>query len=188
MRDDSDRTAKDVQLVQLLATLRVVETPEAHFEERFLYDFHERVACAAVVRPARYQFWEHLMQALTNFGGRRIAYGASTLGVGALAMGFFAIPGEENHPTVAGNALSRFDSSITTLTPGLTRDYDSCTSIRVVKAKNPFAHEASLVAQSGGAARNGNEYTSTATSEQDPWTTVSDAAADDFSAARLFAY
>lgn len=187
MREGSDRTTTDAQLTQLLATLRVTETPEADFEERFLYDFHERVACAAVVRPARYQLWEHLMQALANFGRRRIAFGASTLGVGALAMGFFAIPGEENHPTVAGAALSRFDSSITTLTPGLTRDYDNCTSIRVVKAKSPFAHEANLVANSGSGTMRGNAYTSSATTEQNPWS-VSAAEPDDFASASLFAY
>lgn len=187
MRDGSNRTMTDVQLTQLLATLRVAETPEADFEERFLYDFHERVACAVVVRPARYQLWEHLMQALTNFGRRRIAFGASTLGVGALAMGFFAIPGEENRPTVASAALSRFDSSITTLTPGLTRDYDNCTSIRVVKAKSPFAHEANLVANSGSGTTKGNAYTSSASTEQDPWS-VPAPEADAFSETRLFAY
>lgn len=171
MRKGSDSTANEEQLMQLLASLRVTETPEAGFEERFLYDFHERVAQAAVVRPARYQLWEHLMQALTNFGGRRLAYGASSLGIGAFAVAFFALPQEGPQSAVASAALNRFDSSITSLTPGLSRDFDNCTSIRVEKVKNPFAHESVLVANEGSrAATDGvNIYTSSVSAEANPW-------------------
>lgn len=147
-----------------------MQTPEADFEERFLYDFHERVACAAVCRPARMHLWEHLMQALANFGTRRLAYGASTLGVGVLAMGYVIMPGQETQPAgLAGAALSRFDSSISSLTPGLSRDYDSCTSIRVVKTKNPFAHESSLAARVSSPGENVNAYTSSTAREASAW-------------------
>lgn len=177
MREGSDRTAKEEQLLQLLASLRVEETPEAHFEERFLYDFRERVACAAVVRPARYQLWEHIMQALINFGGRRLAYGASSLGIGAFAVAFFALPQEGPHSPVAAAALNRFDNSITNLTPGLSRDFDSCTSIRVEKTKRPYAHESALAVSPGNAADNVNIYTSSTSAERDAWEAVEKALA-----------
>lgn len=171
MRKASDSTATEEQLTQLLATLRVETTREAEFEERFLYDFHERVAMAAVVRPARYQLWEHLMQALTNFGGRRLAYGASSLGIGALAVVLFAIPSEQpGETTVTQAALSHFDNGITRLTPGLSRDFDNCTSIRVEKKKRPFAHESSLATAAGSLSAIGvNSYTSSTSSNEDAW-------------------
>lgn len=169
MRKASDSTATEEQLTQLLATLRVETTREAEFEERFLYDFHERVAMAAVVRPARYQLWEHLMQALTNFGGRRLAYGASSLGIGAFAVAFFALPQDGPRSAVAAAALNRFDNSITTLTPGLSRDFERCTSIRVEKDKQPFAHESSLAVSAERVPQDVNIYTSSASRETNPW-------------------
>lgn len=169
MRKASDSTATEEQLAQLLATLRVETTREVGFEDRFLYDFHERVAQAAVVRPARYQLWEHLMQALTNFGGRRLAYGASSLGIGAFAVAFFALPQDGPRSAVAAAALNRLDNSITTLTPGLSRDFDNCTSIRVEKVRRPFAHESSLAVSVGRPAEDVNIYTSSAPSERDVW-------------------
>lgn len=169
MRKASDSTATEEQLTQLLATLRVETTREAEFEERFLYDFHERVALAAVVRPARYQLWEHLMQALTNFGGRRLAYGASSLGIGAFAVAFFALPQDGPRSAVAAAALNRLDNSITTLTPGLSRDFDNCTSIRVEKMKNLYAHESAFAVSTNSAARDINIYTSSAPAGKDLW-------------------
>lgn len=176
MRNASDSAATDEQLTQLLATLRVELTPEAGFEGRFLYDFHERVARDAVVRPARYQLWEHMMQALTNFGGRRLAYGASSLGIGALAVAFFALPQDGPRSAVAAAALNRLDNSITTLTPGLSRDFDSCTSIRVEKAKQPYAHESVLAASVQSHASAGvNVYTSSTATDADSWDSVMNA-------------
>lgn len=169
MQKASDSTATEEQLVQLLATLRVETTREVGFEDRFLYDFHERVAQAAVVRPARYQLWEHLMQALTNFGGRRLAYGASSLGIGAFAVAFFALPQDGPRSAVAAAALNRLDNSITTLTPGLSRDFDNCTTIRVEKAKNPFAHESSLAVSAERLTEDVNIYTSSTASASDTW-------------------
>ena len=83
-------------LVALLASLRVEPTPEADFEERFLYDFHDRVAREMVCCSARRRVWEHVVQLLTNFGRRRLVYGSSTLGVGVLAMGgYMVVPDSE---------------------------------------------------------------------------------------------
>lgn len=185
MRKASDSAVTDEQLVQLLATLRVETTRETGFEERFLYDFHERVAQAAVVRPARYQLWEHLMQALTNFGGRRLAYGASSLGIGAFAVAFFALPQDGPRSAVAAAALNRFDNSITTLTPGLSRDFDNCTSIRVEKMKKPYAHESAFAVSAAAKGRDVNIYTSSASTEPDLWEAAAEKAlmpsADGFS-------
>lgn len=185
MRKASDSAATEEQLTQLLATLRVETTREAGFEDRFLYDFHERVAMAAVVRPARYQLWEHLMQALTNFGGRRLAYGASSLGIGAFAVAFFALPQDGPRSPMAAAALNHFDNSITTLTPGLSRDFDSCTSIRVEKARKPYAHESAFALSADSAARNINIYTSSAPAGKDLWEAAAEKAlspaADGFS-------
>lgn len=181
MRKASDSAATEEQLTQLLATLRVETTREAGFEDRFLYDFHERVAMAAVVRPARYQLWEHLMQALTNFGGRRLAYGASSLGIGAFAVAFFALPQDGPRSPMAAAALNHFDNSITTLTPGLSRDFDNCTSIRVEKVKKPYAHESSIVAAAGRLAEEGNIYTSSTASKKDFWEAAQSPAPEVFS-------
>lgn len=71
----------------LLRSLRIEATPEAHFEARFVYDFRERLAREAVCRPARSLMWEHLLQILSNLGGRRLAWSLSSFGVGALCMG-----------------------------------------------------------------------------------------------------
>lgn len=84
----------ETDLVALLATLRKEATPEANFEERFLYDFHERIAREAVCRPARTLLWEHIRQFLSNLGGRKLAYSASTLGAGVLALGLYSLQGD----------------------------------------------------------------------------------------------
>lgn len=83
----SFRQVDDQELVVLLRTLRVEATPEAHFEERFLYDFRERLVREAVCRPARTLLWENFLQYLRNFGRRRLAWGASSFGLGVLCLG-----------------------------------------------------------------------------------------------------
>lgn len=87
----SGTSLSENDLVALLATLRKEATPEANFEERFLYDFHERVAREAVCRPARTLLWEHIRQFLSNLGRRKLAYSASTLGAGVLALGLYSL-------------------------------------------------------------------------------------------------
>lgn len=90
----STDSLSETDLVVLLATLRKEATPEANFEERFLYDFHERIAREAVCRPARTLLWEHIRQFLSNLGGRKLAYSASTLGAGVLALGLYSMQGD----------------------------------------------------------------------------------------------
>lgn len=122
----------EAQLLTLLASLKVEATPEANFEERFLYEFHERVARETVCCPAHRRVWEHLMQILHNFGKRKIVFGASTLGVGALTMGYMAVPSstdESTNPRVL--VAKRFDDAVSALVPGLTKDCGACTSIRI---------------------------------------------------------
>ena len=75
-------------MVSLLGSLKVEPSPEADFEARFLHDFHERVTREAAIRPARKLFWEHVLLKITNFGKMKTVFGASTLGLGVLAIGF----------------------------------------------------------------------------------------------------
>lgn len=90
-------------IVSLLAGLKMEPHPEANFEDRFVHDFRERVARYAVTRPARKVLWEHILLRLTSIGKMKYAYGATTLGVSALAIGFFSLSSEssENQPRIA---------------------------------------------------------------------------------------
>ena len=155
-------TAADAEtrLVAVLASLRVSQTPEVGFEERFLYDFHERIARETVCCPARHRLFEHLLQMLENFGRRRLAYGASTLGVGVLAVGgYMAIPSQE----VSGKSsavMSRFDSGVAAMAPALSRDLDGCINIRVETNADPLDKEAVLVVREPRLPVMYNAYTS----------------------------
>ena len=103
----------EAQLLALLASLKVEATPEANFEERFLYDFHDRIARETVCCPAHQRVWEHLMQFLHNFGKRKLVFGASTLGVGALTMGYMIVPSstdDSTNPRVL--VAKRFDDAV----------------------------------------------------------------------------
>ncbi len=132
----------DTELLALLSSLKVEATPEADFESRFLYDFHERIARESVCRPARRLLWEHLLQYLSNFGRRRLAYGASTLGVGALAIGFFTWPDEAGTPAAVAAHVptSGIERSLSTILSSSSREVDACTTITVQSRKSdPFA-------------------------------------------------
>lgn len=126
--EEGSHTDADKQLIALLATLKAEPTPEADFESRFLYDFHERVARETVCCPAHRRVWEHLQQMLANFGLRRLAYGASTLGVGALAVGYIALPEENAAMAEAAPRHNRFERTVNSLAPALARDCSACTS------------------------------------------------------------
>lgn len=184
MRTSSDRVESEAQLLNLLAELRVSATPEADFEERFLYEFHERVAREAVCCPAHRRLFEHLAQVLHNFGMPKLAFGASSLGVAVVAVGLVAFPGEESGvPGMAGVALHRFESSLTSLTPGMARDFDDCTSIRIAEKEAPFAHESVLVSRNASSPSAVNVYTSSAAHEHSAWDGMQAE-----SAQQLFAY
>lgn len=181
MRTPSDRVENEAQLLNLLAELRVNATPEADFEERFLYDFHERVAREAVCCPAHRRLFEHLAQMLHNFGMPKLAFGASSLGVAALAVGLVSFPGEETNASgVAGVALHRFESSLTSLTPGMARDFDDCTSIHIAQKESPFAHESVLGSGLASSPAAVNVYTSSAARETSAWESASSAAQNPF--------
>ncbi|MBE6419091.1 MAG: hypothetical protein E7031_03085 [Akkermansiaceae bacterium] len=81
-------------IVELLAGLKMEPHPEANFEDRFVHDFRDRVARYAVTRPARRVLWEHILLRLTNIGKLKWACGATTLGVGVLAVGFLSWPAD----------------------------------------------------------------------------------------------
>ncbi len=100
----------ETDLVALLTSLRKEATPEAHFEERFLYDFHERIAREAVCRPARTLLWEHIRQFLSNLWGRKLAYSASTLGAGMIALGIYSL--QNNQDVLANKASLVGDSAL----------------------------------------------------------------------------
>ncbi len=85
---ESDDGQQELRI--LLKTLLVEATPEADFEERFLYDFRERVVRETACRSARSLLWEHFMIFLDSVGIRRIALGASTFSLGALCVGIWA--------------------------------------------------------------------------------------------------
>ncbi len=127
----------EAELVGLLASLKVDPAPEADFEGRFLLELRDRLARESVCCPARRLLWAHIVQAFANFGPRKLAYGASTLGLGALAVGFFALPDE---PAAAGVAvvrkpLSRLESSLSSLRPSNATDTAACTTIRICPQK-----------------------------------------------------
>lgn len=126
--EEGSPTDAEKRLLVMLASLKEEATPEAAFEERFLYDFHELVARDAVCRPARHRVWEHIQQMFANFGLRRIAYGASTLGIGALAVGYVAMPDGGEPPHAMAVAHEHFERSVSSLAPALSRDADPCTT------------------------------------------------------------
>lgn len=123
--------------IALLAELKLEATPEADFEARFLYDLHERIAQEAVCRPARKLLWEHILQMLTNIGGRKIAYGASTLGLGALAVGFFSWPSADEASLALDSTAvaSSLEKSMASLKPGKAKEF-TCISVTAEKRKS----------------------------------------------------
>ncbi len=131
----------ETELVALLASLKVEPAPEADFEGRFLCDLRERLARESVCCPARRLLWDHVVQMLANFGPRKLAYGASTLGLGALAVGFFAFPGQPAASVAAAakSPLSRLEHSMASLRPNSGRDAEACTTIRIgEQGKKPY--------------------------------------------------
>lgn len=130
--------ASEEQLVTLLSSLKVEYTEEADFEGRFLSEFHERVTREAVCCPARRHLFAHLLQMMDNFGRGRLAFGASALGLLAVAVCFAAYPTD---PAVAGTAatVSHVERKpAPMLLPALSNDLADCTTIRVEPSAVPF--------------------------------------------------
>lgn len=122
------------ELIVLLRSLRIEATAEAHFEERFVYDFHERLVHEAVSRSARSLMWEHILHILDNIGGRRLAWSLSSFGVGALCMGvLFWQHGGAGKRALASQEWA-LGGSAPTLRPGASQDV-VCTSVQHSKRK-----------------------------------------------------
>lgn len=172
--EEGTSTDTERQLLVLLASLKADATPEADFESRFLYDFHERVARETVCCPAHRRMWEHILQIFANFGRRGWAYGASTLGVGALAVGYIALPEENAAMADVQPHHSRFERAVNSMAPALSRECASCTSC-MKQQKDEFAmRSATELAQNtlpAPAAYRAEieDYTSSAPLERDVW-------------------
>lgn len=134
-KDTSSSTQiSEEDIIALLGSLKKEPTPEADFEERFLCDFHELIAREAVCTPARTRVWEHLVQLFTGSRRRKWAYGASTLSVGALALGFFAIPGADEE--TPGRTKATLQSSFQFLPASPNRSTRPYTSIQTHPHQN----------------------------------------------------
>lgn len=173
MMEEGSPTDAEKRLLMILASMKEEATPEAAFEERFLYDFHERVAREAVCCPARHRVWEHVQQMLANFGLRRIAYGASTLGIGALAVGYVAMPDGAEPPPAVAAAHERFERTVSSFAPALARDAEPCTTSYITVDQDAFGMPrpkdiASLEARSSYRSEQ-EDYTSAAPVIQDEW-------------------
>lgn len=145
-------TDGETRLVALLAALRLEPTPEADFEERFIYDLHERIVRDAVCCPVRFRLFDHLLQFIVR---RRVACGASTLGFGALVMGCFALFTDESEPAAAfaaaptsasSKSSSAYEESLAGLAPSRDADVQHCTSISVNRVSNSLLNEDSVMA------------------------------------------
>lgn len=147
-------TDGETRLVALIAELRLEPTPEADFEERFIYDLHERIVRDAVCCPVRFRLFDHLRQFIAR---RRVACGASTLGFGALVMGCFALLPEESEPSVTSTAAaaspsastkssSAYEESLAGLAPSRDADVQHCTSISVNRISTSLLNDDSVMA------------------------------------------
>lgn len=134
----SNSPCSEEQLVALLATLRVEPVKEADFEGRFLCEFHERVAREAVCCPARRHLLAHLMQMLSNFGRGRLAFGASTLCLGVVAVGYAMYPAGQAGVGTAAATVAVDRNAAPLLIPALSNDLAECTSIRVESSRPTF--------------------------------------------------
>ena len=180
--NDNKSDISEETLVAMLATMRVKATPEADFEERFLYNFHERVTQEIVCTPAHRRALDHVLQALQNFGMGKIAFGTSALGIGALALGFFSVPDTQENGIASTHRHNRFETSLASLAPSLRSDLDSCTCVRVLRTPKQDAADDEFMAQGGADESNG--YTS---SMNKGWTADFESPANT-SAQRVFAY
>lgn len=120
------------QLVTLLATLKVERVEEADFEGRFLEEFHERVAREAVCCPARRHLLSHIVQLLDNFGRGRLAFGASALGLGVVAVAFSLYPAEKGAVDTAASVVVDRKLPLMQM-PALSNDLPEYTSVRVIQ-------------------------------------------------------
>ncbi len=111
-----------VNLKKALSSLYIKPTSEAHFEDRFLLDFHDRVVKSAVCQPVRQRLWENICEIFSCVGGRKFAWGSlasfAALFIGVMAM-FTSSHVPENPgshvASVRERTLSGFDSAFASL-------------------------------------------------------------------------
>ncbi len=157
------------ELFELLASLRVEPAPEADFESRFLGDLRERLARESVCCPARRLLWTHILQMFSNVGSRKLACGASSLGLGALLLGLFALPEEPAAQGAAASAhatLSRLEDSLASLRSHCDHEASACTSIKLCEHQKQSYTDAEQL--SGGLSTWFNRSTSSGSSELFP--------------------
>ncbi len=122
----------------MLATLRVEPTEELDFEGRFLSEFHERVAREAVCCPARRHLLAHLVQMVENIGRGRLAFGASAMGIAAVAVCFALYPANSGVVGTAATVAKVEAQPAPLLIPALSNDLAECTTIRVQVSNSPL--------------------------------------------------
>lgn len=108
---------EEAEITVLLRTLRIEVTQEANFEERFMYDFRERLAREAVCRPARALLWEHLLHMLTNVGKRRLLWGGASVTAAVCVVVMALQPGAGEGSSLAAKADVRYSATPTFAPP-----------------------------------------------------------------------
>ncbi len=101
---------REEELVELLGKFYVEPVEEAHFEERFLVSFHDKVVQQAVCQPARAHLWENLSLFFTGLNKAKLALSSVTfLGFGAftLAMTDWAFHSDSAPATASRERVKR---------------------------------------------------------------------------------
>ncbi len=78
-KNEDSIASEDAEMKNLLAQLFIEPSQEAGFEERFLYNFHERVVQSAVCQPTRMRVWDHLCFFFGGMSTRKLSYGSLAL-------------------------------------------------------------------------------------------------------------
>lgn len=127
---------RDARLGDLLSMLKQEPEPEANFEERFLYNFKDRLAQELVRKPARSLLWEHI----ATFLGHRRAMAYSTASTaGALALAIVAWPGSSDNNVPEKDFLAQGDDAFSQL--AAEHDFNPALTSRFAKrtGKHRFA-------------------------------------------------
>lgn len=127
---------RDARLGELLSILKQEPEPEANFEERFLYNFKDKLAQELVRKPARSLLWEHIA---TFLGHRRaVAYSTAST-AGALALAIVAWPGSADNRTAEHDFLAQGEDAFSQL--AAEHDFNPALTSRFAKrtGKHHFA-------------------------------------------------
>lgn len=122
MNTHDDINEAEARLVAMLSQLRIEETREQGFEDRFLADFRYRVVTDAVQTPSHVRAWEHLKMMLSNVGMARWVYGS------AAAMACLSVVGYVLVDTSSDTAA--MTAGVHPVKDKLKRNFDSFASTR----------------------------------------------------------